>query len=430
MTHRKDDRTSAARLFTRRNALIGGAAATAGAVAAGGISAARRDGGGNPQVDEAGATAPLADAVVGFHGDRQAGITTPAPAYGNFIAVGLRAGLDRADVRRMLTVLTADAADLTAGLPPIADQEPELAEIPANLTVTVGFGERIFDIVDPTAKPEWLKPLPAFEQIDQLREEYNGGDLVLQICSDDRMTLAHAQRVLLKGLRSFGEVKWVQEGFRSASGSLKKGTTMRNLFGQVDGTINPTTEDSSMDEVVYGDLEGLEPWAPGGTSLVIRRIHMNLDTWDEADPPGREDAVGRRISDGAPLTGQHEDDPADLSATTALGFPVIGDYAHIRRASATTPLERILRRPYNYDLPVSAAGGLAARDSTSGGVSDSGLIFASYQADPVRQFLPIQRRLAELDMLNRWTVPIGSAVFAVPPGCAPGGFLGDLLFEG
>lgn len=61
-------------------------------------------------------------------------------------------------------------------------------------------------------------------------------------------------------------------------------------------------------------------------------------------------------------------------------------------------------------------------------MSNTGLIFASYQSDPVKQFVPIQRRLAQLDMLNTWTVPIGSAVFAIPPGCEVGGFIGDTLF--
>ena len=31
-------------------------------------------------------------------------------------------------------------------------------------------------------------------------------------------------------------------------------------------------------------------------------------------------------------------------------------------------------------------------------------------------------------MLNEWTTPIGSAVYAIPPGCAEGGFVGDVLF--
>ena len=59
---------------------------------------------------------------------------------------------------------------------------------------------------------------------------------------------------------------------------------------------------------------------------------------------------------------------------------------------------------------------------------EHGLIFASYQADLAAQFLPIQARLAEFDLLNFWTTPIGSAVFAIPPGCAEGGTLGDTLW--
>lgn len=51
----------------------------------------------------------------------------------------------------------------------------------------------------------------------------------------------------------------------------------------------------------------------------------------------------------------------------------------------------------------------------------------SFQADPLAQFVPVQRRLDELDLLNTWTTPTGSAVFAVPPGCEEGGFVGETL---
>lgn len=370
----------------------------------------------------------LQEARLSFYGQRQAGVDTPAPAYAAFIALDLNRAVDAGAVQRLLKILTKDAAALCAGNPPLTDQEPELATVPANLTVTFGFGERIFDLVAPEKKPSWLKPLPAFAKIDRLEEQWNGGDLLLQLCADDRMTLAHAQRVLLKDIRSFGRVRWVQDGFREAAGSTVPGQTMRNLFGQVDGTVNPTREDSSMDDYVWGTAEGLEAWADGGTSLVLRRIYMNLDTWDQVDRPAREDAVGRKLSNGAPLTGQEEHDVADLSATNELGFPVIGPYAHIRRAAPQTSHERILRRGYNYDLPVTDGSGMAEHGETSGGVSNSGLIFASYQADPLKQFVPIQERLAELDMLNTWTVPIGSAVFAIPPGCSEGSYIGDILF--
>jgi dye decolorizing peroxidase len=150
--------------------------------------------------------------------------------------------------------------------------------------------------------------------------------------------------------------------------------------------------------------------------MVIRRIAMKLDTWDAADRLARENALGRRLSDGAPLTGGRVTDPPDLLAKDQLGFPVIDPASHVRRAMPAAPHERILRRPYSYDdVP------------TGGADSDSGLVFVSFQADPVRQFLPIQRRLAEADLLNIWTVPIGSGVYAVLPGVREGEVLGQAL---
>ena len=61
------------------------------------------------------------------------------------------------------------------------------------------------------------------------------------------------------------------------------------------------------------------------------------------------------------------------------------------------------------------------------GHPDAGLIFAAYQRDIARQFVPIQQRLADKDLLNEWITPIGSAVFAVPPGCAEDGWIGERL---
>lgn len=375
--------------------------------------------------------APLAGERVGFYGARQAGIDTPAPAHASFIALDLKEGSNKDALVRLMRILTADAAKLTDGQASLVDQEPELATVPANLTVTFGFGAKVFDLAAPHAKPDWLKPLPVFKEIDQLQDVWNDGDLLLQICADDRLTLSHTQRTLLKGARPFATVRWVQDGFLRAKGSEKPGETPRNLFGQVDGTINPSTADGTMEQFVWGqNMKGLKPWQEGGTSLVIRRIHMNLDTWDLADRPAREDAIGRKLSNGAPLTGTNEHDIADLGAVNELGFDIIAPYAHIRRAAPHQEIERILRRPYNYDLPVANASGFSQHGDTSGGISNAGLIFCAYQANPTLQFVPIQQRLAQLDMLNTWTVPIGSAVFAIPAGCEPGQYIGQTLFEG
>ncbi|WP_260853403.1 Dyp-type peroxidase [Kocuria palustris] len=410
-----------------------GAAAAAG-LGAMGLGASRlRSGGRTSSAPGPGGAAPAEPAFIGdaaedFHGARQAGIDTPVQGFAAFLGIDLAEGTSKDDLRRMLVVLSQDAAELTAGSAPLGDQEPEMAQNPSRLTATFGFGPGLLRIAAPEAAPGWLAPLPEFS-IDRLEPHWSDGDLLLQLCCEDPLSLAHAQRVLLKDVRGFGTLRWVQNGFRTAPGAEPAGTTPRNLFGQVDGTVDTAAGTPEHERIVWGQgPDAFDPWIRDGTSLVLRRIRMNLDTWDEVDRAGREDAVGRTLDTGAPLTGQEEHDEPDFEARTPVGFPVIADYAHMRRARHPDERVRIHRRVFNYDLPVNGGAGSSAHGEIAGGLSDSGLLFASYQADPHEQFVPIQRRLDELDMLNTWTAPIGSAVFAIPPGCPPGGFVGEQLW--
>lgn len=414
----------------RRDLLLGGAAAGAGALGALGIAegipALRAAGAGTAdgpweQRGLAGAD-PFGAERAEDAAPHQAGVATPPQAHGVFLGIDLAAEHGRDRIQRLLGILGDDIRRLTAGDAALADQEPELAATPANLTITLGFGPGLVARIDPSRAPTWLRQLPAFPQIDRLEPRWSEGDLLIQICSDDPLALAHAQRMLLKDVRAFGTVRWAQPGFRSARGALATGTTQRNLFGQVDGTVNPHPEDADFGGVVWVGAEAGEPdWMVGGTSLVLRRIAMNLETWDEVDRTAREAAVGRRLETGAPMTGAAEHDEPDFAATTPEGFTIISPVAHLRRARGEGA-ERILRRVYNYDAAVPGVAGMGAP------VNDSGLLFASYQADPVAQYVPMQQRLAEADLLNTWTTPIGSAVFAIPPAAGPGGFPGDGLF--
>lgn len=391
---------------TRRQFLLGGAVAGVGAVAAVGVDLAlnRQESAAKP------VSAPMnGELTVPFFGVHQAGVDTAAQAHGIFLGLDLREDVDREGLTRLMRILTDDAARLTQGLPALADSEPELALSPARLTITFGFGPGLVARAA-GAVPSWLAPLPAF-RVDQLRPDFSDGDLLVQIAGDDPLTVAHATRMLLKDARGFASIRWTQQGFRRAHGTERPGTTMRNLFGQVDGTTNPEPGTEQFDEVVWS----ADGWLAGGTGMVIRRIRMDLDKWDRLDRSGRDASVGRTLVNGAPLTGTEEFDEPDFEATTAIGFPVIAPFAHIRRARGEGK-EHIFRRAYNYDeRPVGTE------------VSESGLIFVSFQADVERQFVPMQRRLDELDLLNEWTVPIGSAVFAIPPGCAEGGFIGETL---
>ncbi|AQA25387.1 dyp-type peroxidase family protein [Rhodococcus sp. MTM3W5.2] len=361
---------------------------------------------------------PTESEVEPFYGTHQAGIATAPQAHSTFVALDLRPEVDRAALIRLLKVWTEDAARLTEGRAALADTEPDLATEPTRLTVTVGFGPGVFRLGDVEhLRPAWLRPLPPFA-VDKLEDRWSGGDLLLQVGAEDPVTVAHALRVLLKGSAGFSSVRWTQRGFRRARGTQAPGTTMRNLFGQVDGTVNPSPGTADFADLVWDTGSG-QAWMAGGTSVVIRRTHLDLDEWDKVDRPGREQSVGRRLSDGAPLTGDSEHDEPDFAAMGATGFPVIPEFSHIARARSADPRQRIHRRGYNYD------------EAPAGGeISDSGLIFVCYQADVDAQFVPIQQRLSELDMLNQWTTPIGSAVFAIPPGCAKGGYIGQQLFGG
>ncbi|MBF5028890.1 MULTISPECIES: Dyp-type peroxidase [unclassified Micromonospora] len=406
------DSPATPRRVSRRGLLTGGAMAAGGALAGAGALTAVRSGTAGVRPDDAVPVAQVGSAVEPFHGTRQSGVTTDPQAHAAFVAFTLRPGTDRAALGRMLRLLSDDAARLTQGRPALADTEPELSVLPARLTVTFGFGPGLYAAAGlDDRRPTSVADLPAFG-IDRLQPRWSGGDLLLQICADDPLTVAHAQRVLVKDSRPFAVVRWVQQGFRRAAGA-EPGRTQRNLFGQLDGTANPKPG-SPADTAVW--VTDGPDWLRDSTTLVVRRISMNLETWDLLGRADRELAVGRRLDTGAPLTGRAEHDEPDFAALGPDGLTVIPDFSHLTRARVTDDRQKILRRPYNYDgVP------------TPEGDADSGLVFASYQADIAAQFLPIQRRLAERDLLNEWTTPIGSAVFAVPPGCPEGGWIGRQL---
>lgn len=362
---------------------------------------------------------PAGDLVEAFHGPHQSGILTPPQPHAVFVALDLDTEGEEAreQLARLMRVWTDDISRLMAGEAPLTDQEPELAERAAGLTVTVGWGPSLFARTGlEQARPAWCQPLPDFE-IDQLDPTWGEADLVLQICGHSPVTVSHARRHLVAAASGIAHPRWLQTGFREPM--ERHGWSMRNLFGQVDGTVQPDAAGADAPLVLIDPTAGgsaaVDPRWSGGSSLVLRRIRMDMADWDRADRPAREHSIGRDLATGAPLTGGTEQTPVDLHAMLPGGLPVINRDAHVRRASAHAPHERFLRRPYNYETL-----------GTDGAV-ETGLLFAAYQADPVRQFVPVQQRLAEADLLNLWTVPVGSAVFAVLPGCPGGEWLGQHL---
>jgi len=349
-----------------------------------------------------------------FRGPHQAGIETDMQAVTNFIAMDLKPAATKADMRRWMSLLTDDIDRLTKGQPVLADPSPELAVGAARLTATLGFGVNFFRKLGLESKmPEGFIDLPSFK-MDQLEDRYSGGDVLIHVGADDPIVLANASRALIRDSMPFATVRWMQNGFAHTPGMVPSGVSHRNLMGQVDGTENPKFGSEDFQNLVW--INSGPDWIQGGTLLVLRRIAMQLDTWDQLGTPEKEEVIGRKLSNGAPLTGENEFDVPDLNARYPNGLKVIPDFAHIRRAAPGKPGERIFRRPFSYHEGVDANG-----------KPDVGLLWTAYQRNIETQYLPIQRRLESLDLLNEWTVPIGSATFAIPRGAMEGELLAEAL---
>ena len=405
---------------SRRGLLTAGGAVIVGA--AGGVVLGRTTAPGEvgsaaptarPRIAEGNPAGWSARQTIDFHGIHQAGVDTPEQTYATFLGLNLlRANAQDAD--SVLRIVSDDAARLMAGRPALGDTEPEIAEVPARLSITVGLGRSLFERTGRMDQiPAYLAEIPAFPT-DRFEDNWSDTDFLIQIGSDDPLTLAHAQRTIVKGLSTLASVAWVQAGFRSPTPANEGGRASRNMMGQVDGTVNPLPGTARFDSVVW--TTGEPVWAAGGTVVVIRRIRMLLDEWDRMDTGAKELVIGRTLDTGAPLGGSSETDEVRFDVLDENGLPVIPSNAHMRVAHAETDEEMILRRPYTYDV------------GFVDGVQDVGLIFAAYTADPRKSFIPMQERIAELDAFNRWNTTIGSSSYFIPPGCAEGDYLCSGLF--
>lgn len=408
--------------ISRRNILLGsagaGAAASLSAVATGLFSEqAKQDALADLAAKHATA---VRDARVPFYGKHQAGIELELQSFTNFVAFDLDPQTDLPAFKRWMSLITDDLARLTAGQPTLADAQPQLALGPARLTATIGVSPGFFDKLGiQKLRPANLQQVPALK-IDKLRDEFSGGDLLLHVSADDPIVLSHAVRALIRDSLAFGTVRWSQQGFANAQGVVPGGVRQRNLMGQVDGTENPAFESSDFNRIVWIDESSSDqPWTVGGTQLVLRRIAMNLDTWDKLGRSDKEQVIGRDLKVGAPLGKKRETDVPDFAARSENGLLEIPAFAHIRHAHPTNPLERFFRRPFNYEVGVSPTGS-----------PDVGLLWTAYARDLTKQYLPVQQRLAQIDVLNLWTTPIGSSVWQILPGVkTEGELLGQSLLD-
>ena len=347
---------------------------------------------------------------ISFYGKHQAGITTPMQKNIYFVVLDLRT-TDKNELIQLFKDWTDYSQKLVNGelvkkdgsnalLPP-SDTGETVGLNPYRLTLTFGVSASFLTKLGLEKKrPKLFRDLPAFPK-EQLREQYTGGDIVIQACADDEQVAFHAVRNLIRKGRNKVTMKWSQSGFAAIGDRME---TPRNLFGFKDGTANVTTE-KDFDKVVWADSQD---WMKNGSYMAVRRIIMHLETWDRTNLQEQENTFGRYKESGAPFGKQNEFDEVDLSL-----LPVD---SHVRLAKEVDL--PILRRSYSYSDGIDPKTGQF----------DAGLLFIAFQKDPDR-FVKIQTNLGADDKMNEYVTHIGSGLFACFGGVKEGGYIGQDLFE-
>jgi deferrochelatase/peroxidase EfeB len=361
-----------------------------------------------------------------YTGSHQSGIRTQPQKYSVFMTYDLTA-VTAQEVQVLLARWSGAIAQMTKG-DTIGNPEPPRADAigldsgealdlgPEGLTVTIGLGPGLFDDRFGLAskRPALLTDLPALPS-DQLRPESTGGDLSLQACADDPQVAYHAIRNLTRMARGTATTRWTVTGFgRASAGPSQK--TPRTLLGFKDGTRN-IESDADYAKFVWTDGSD-QAWMNGGSFMVARKIHMNIEVWDTDRVSDQNAVFGRTKVEGAPLTGTHENDTPDFKKTDAAGQPIISPTAHIALAAhENNGGIKILRRSYNFTDGIDDVGQI-----------DAGLLFIAYMNDPAH-FVTLQTRLGSSDRLNEYISHVGSALFAIPPAPKQGSYIGAQLFS-
>ncbi|OCT14236.1 hypothetical protein A8709_25740 [Paenibacillus pectinilyticus] len=381
------------------------------------------------------ASASTLNETLDFYGAHQTGVVTPAQNSANVAAFDVTTN-DVKELRELMKKWTEMAATLMAGKPlavepqdgafPPTDTGEQIGLDTGKLTITFAIGASLFekDGVDRfglrSRKPAGLTEMPIFHK-DSLEDQLTHGDIVVQACSDDPLVCFHAIRNLSKAARGVAHLRWQQTGQLG----VKAEGTKRNLFGFKDGTANPALQDETfMKNNVWIDAGDGASWLAGGTYMVVRRIHMRIETWDQQSYSSQENIIGRQKVSGAPMDGKAEFDTPQFAADAAGKVTPLD--SHIRlsnpRTGENSERERILRRGYNFMENLDSVGRINA-----------GLLFVCFNRNIQTQFESIQKRLTNPNLPDKmlsYTDTTGGGYFAVLPGVtSKGSYLGQALFE-
>ena len=301
---------------------------------------------------------------------------------------------------------------------------------PSGLTITFGFGPSLFrsggqDRFGLAARqPAALQRLPHFPA-DKLDPNRSDGDLCVQACADDPQVAVHAVRNLARIAFGRASVRWSQLGFGRTSLHLDQPGHAAQPVGVQGRHDEPQGRGAgAARRARLGRRRAPTPrasWLAGGTYLVARRISMTIETWDR-QPLREQERIDRADQGrGRAAVRRQRVQPSPTSRMKGRGDePLIATDAHVRTgapgqqrrrpdAAARLQLRRRQQRPRPAGRrPVLPRLRRATRGRTSSRCRPGS---------------------ASNDGLSEYVQHTGSALFAVPPGIAPGEYVGQSLFS-
>jgi len=384
-----------------------------------------------------------------FYGEHQSGILTPPQHQLYFASFDLITN-KREDVIQLLKAWTAAAARMSKGetaqpldsglklaviqaakaankgddemseaLDPsmmTADTGETIGMSPARLTITFGFGAGLFvkngkDRYGLAShRPEALVDMPKFAG-DQMVEGHTDGDLALQVCAEDPQVAFHAVRQLARIAEGVATIRWVQLGYRPATGE-------RHLLGFSNGKGNPPPDDAdAMNTAVWVGKEGPD-WMQGGSYIAVRRIRFAIEHWDHMPQTYQESAVGETKHVAAPKS-SNDASAGDVDENAITHLKIVAPRS-----------QTILRRSFSYNDGVNFTSERWP-PWRQGLEYDAGMFFICFQRDPRTGFIAMYDKMAKYDAkLNQFWTHEGGGLFAIPRGVKNGEYVGQRLFEG
>jgi deferrochelatase/peroxidase EfeB len=341
----------------------------------------------------------------------QPGVINPMPEHLILAAVdfadrttyGAQAALDR-----LAEVVSKELnSDLDDPNPPEGKDRPsaetgELGFVDGDereqLTITLGISATGFDVlgVADEQRPADLRPIP-WDKLGEIPQNRAGGDLLLQICSDDLYVCEHVVRRVEEELGDQLQVVWTQVGAQRYGSHIGRASRRegRALIGFLDGTSNLSPRNNNdhaklvlVDPDVVstyppnpqpepGGDQGSGPtypddlapvptrepdWTRGGSYMTVRVSIFDTTPWDDLSQDEQERAVGRFKVSGASLDLRDDPDlldtpPAYAADQDNLTVPLT---AHVRKANPRRSPEDEQRRLYRHGYPIigPAEGGL------------------------------------------------------------------------